>query len=113
MYAVGSDVCFFFELGYQQYSGVQRSLEYFRGSGIFHEEGSGVKLDTSGIPGRVAKTYDNYAMSCIIRADGNQQLADYLFDTNVFQYFYRVKTFNDLQKEREKQYKEVEQKAKK
>lgn len=59
----------------------------------------------------ISKLYDNYALSCLIRAEGDQKLADYLFETNVFNYFYRVKIYNDMMTEREKQYESMKNKV--
>lgn len=49
------------------------------------------------------------------RAQGNQQLADYLFDTNVFEYYYRVLSWNkyneDMKQQQDRAEAEVKAKA--
>lgn len=46
------------------------------------------------------------------RAQGNQQLADYIFDTNVFEYYYRVLSWNKYNEDMRQQQDRAEAEAK-
>lgn len=51
-------------------------------------------------------------MSCLMRSDGDQQKADYLFNCNVFEYYYRVKNFNTFVEEKNKAHEKMMEDAK-
>ncbi len=46
----------------------------------------------------IADNVSNYTDSCLRRAQGNQQAADYLMDCGYFEYYYRVVKYNEYVK---------------
>ena len=75
------------------------TLGYFEGSGIFADAaddpgGDAAERLTRPVESIVADLYDNVADSCLRRAEGDQQKADYLFDCSYFEYYYRIRNYN-------------------
>lgn len=80
------------------------TLRYFEGRGVFSDEGREPEDDATErliepVEVKVAELYDGVAMSCLKRAKGDQQKADYLFDCSYFEYYYRIMNFNQYVKE--------------
>lgn len=53
----------------------------------------------------IDKNYATFTNSCLYRADGNQQLADYLFDCSYFEYYYRMLGYNNYVKRKNEEIK--------
>jgi hypothetical protein len=46
--------------------------------------------------------YDGIAESCLRRADGDQQKADYLYNCPYWEYYYRIMQYNRLMEKKKK-----------
>lgn len=94
---------FFFELGNKQYSRIQGTIKYFQSTGLLSDEGGS---DTGGITSKLAtiselinNNINSYQDSCILRAQGDQEKADYLFNCSFTEYYGRIQLWNRYQQQ--------------
>lgn len=88
-------------MGIDQYSLILKSLRYFDRSGLFEQSNASDSVISS-TAHKIASIYDNIAQGLLSRADGDQEKADYLYNTSYFNYYYRLEQFQKWSDEQQK-----------
>lgn len=84
-------------MGNKQYRSLQEAIRYFDQFGLFQpKEGSAENAYTT-IGQQINELYLGFSDSCMSRAEGDKQKADYLFDCSWFEYYWRIVEYNRYQ----------------